>query len=427
MLFSVLSISKIDKTLSAFNIKPVNVFSDIQRNEKPAIVKKVHLQPDSLRVKYPSGIVGIDNFSDKRYPLESFFNKLKSARRQQAKVRIAWFGDSFTDADLVVSDLRDTLQSVYGGNGVGFVPMTSEAPGFRQTVLHSFYGWKTSSVVSPKGMRNFGINGYVYQPDSANYVQYSGTRKFRHTRRFDNFSLFYQSKAPFEVRVTLNDTIKENIMLAESALPSVFKMKQTGISKVKIRIPYNPGVSVFGASLEDDTGIYIDNFSIKGNSGIGLLAIPAANIAAFDSLLNYDLIVLQYGLNAVTSSTRKYDGYMLSMKKIIHKLRKAFPDVPILMLSVSDRSERLNGEYITMKSIDGLVQAQKAFASENKLLFWNLFEAMGGENSMAAFVAANPPLANKDYTHLNFKGGRKIGLSLAKTFIYEQKRYDEKQ
>jgi hypothetical protein len=47
-------------------------------------------------------------------------------------------------------------------------------------------------------------------------------------------------------------------------------------------------------SLEDSTGLYIDNFSIKGNSGIGLLAIPDRNLACFDSLLSYDLIVLQF-------------------------------------------------------------------------------------------------------------------------------------
>ena len=160
---------------------------------------------------------------------------------------------------------------------------------------------------------------------------------------------------------------------------------------------------------------------------MGLLSIPQQNLAAFDSLLNYDLIVLQFGLNAVTAKTTNFDGYMHSMKKVLTRLNNAFPGVPVLLLSVSDRSERIQGEYVTMKSIEGLVDAQRTFAYENKLLFWNLFEAMGGENSMAAFVTAHPPLANKDYTHLNFAGGRKIGMSLAKSILYEQKKYGAKK
>ena len=74
-----------------------------------------------------------------------------------------------------------------------------------------------------------------------------------------------------------------------------------------------------------------------------------------------------------------------------------------------------------------LIQAQERIASENKLLFWNMFEAMGGENSMAAFANAKPALANKDYTHLNFAGGRKVGLVLAKSFIYEVENFKKRR
>ena len=34
--------------------------------------------------------------------------------------------------------------------------------------------------------------------------------------------------------------------------------------------------------------------------------------------------------------------------------------------------------------------------------FWNVFGAMGGENSMVRFVELN--WASKDYTHLSFRG-----------------------
>jgi lysophospholipase L1-like esterase len=115
------------------------------------------------------------------------------------------------------------------------------------------------------------------------------------------------------------------------------------------------------------------------------------------------------------------------MAKLVNKLKTAFPGTPILLLSVSDRSQRKQGQFITMATIPLLIQAQEKIAFDNNLLFWNLFEAMGGENSMAEFANSKPALANKDYTHLNFAGGRKVGLSLARSFIHEVELYEKRR
>lgn len=428
VLFGLLSLIHYDRLNLGFDIKPVSFFSDVLKDEEPQVpieVKKI-VEQQKKEDAYPSGMVGFENFSGEDEPLAAFFDKLSSARNG-AKVRVAWFGDSFTDADLVVGDLRDTLQSVYGGNGVGFVPMTSEAPGFRRTVMHEFGNWETRSVIRPAGNRNYGINGHAYYPDSANYVRFAGSRSFLHTRSFDEFHLFYEARNNSEVRVVLNDTVKQTLELNESTTPEMLTVENPGTRKVRFRFPRTSGLVVYGASLESEEGVYIDNFSIKGNSGLSLLAIPTDNLARFDSLLHYDLVVLQFGLNAVDAQTKDFTGYLQGIGKLVKKIRTAFPSTPILMLSVSDRSERVQGEYVTMKSIKGLVAAQEKFAYDHQLVFWNLYQAMGGENSMARFVSAQPALANKDYTHLNFKGGKKIGLTLARTLIYEQKKYHERK
>ena len=430
LIFSSLSLIDYGKLSLGFELKPVNMFSDVQVDEEDSalLASEIVVKPIvEIDETCPDGVECIQNFTDSKFPLERFFNKLYAAQKGQTKVRIAWFGDSFTDADLVVSDLRDTLQSVYGGNGVGFVPITSDAPGYRLSVGHAFGGWNTSSVIVRNGSANFGINGYNYKPDSANFVRFTGSRKFKHTRKFDVFRLFYVANRPVEARISLNDTVKHHVILPESLSPEMYTVGQNNIKKVKFNIPSTAGITLFGASLEDSTGFYIDNFSIKGNSGLSLLSIPTGNMACFDSLLNYDLIVLQFGLNAVSAQTRNFTAYMDGMTKLIDKFKRVFPGRPILLLSVSDRSERKQGTYVTMKSIKALVNAQQKLAYDNKLLFWNLYEAMGGENSMARFVAATPPLANKDYTHLNFQGGRKVGLTFAKSFIHEEKKYGERR
>ena len=428
LLFGLLSLLDYDRTFFSLQLKPINMFSDIIADEvveiEPTVIAE---EPVVESISYPDGYTPIQNFTTQKFPLDPIFSKLQRAKHGRDKVRIAWFGDSFTDADLVVCDLRDSLQSVFGGNGVGFVPITHEAAGYRRSVQHSFGGWQTSSVIARRGIRNFGINGFNYQPDSANFVRFKSSYKYKHTRKFDVFRLFYSSQTESEARLSLNDTIKKRITLNPSATPEMLTVSSPDIQKVKLNFNRQSGVTIYGASLEDSTGIYLDNFSIKGNSGISLLAIPTTNLMKFDSLLNYDMIVLQFGLNAITPESRKYTDYMEGMKKLILKFKAAFPNTPILMLSVSDRSERRQGNFSTMKAVKSLVSVQEQFAFDNNLLFWNLYKAMGGENSMSKLVNSNPPLAAKDYTHLNFDGGRLIGHKLAGTFIFESERFEERR
>jgi len=427
VVLGILSFFVKESTFLGYPVKAVSIFSDITVD----IVSDLKIVPvkDTLTDQNdpcPPGVVCFRNFSGQKYPLDPLLDQLLKAKAKQGKVRIAWYGDSFSDGDILVSDLRDTLQSMYGGNGVGFVPITSEIAGFRQSVIHSFGGWNTTSILTNPGSNRLGINGFSYTPDSGNYVFYKGSEHFKHTSAFSTFRLFYTSTYAQKARITLNKKDTRILDLPVSSTPAMLVVQADTIHQVSARLNRG-GLTCFGASLEDETGIYIDNFAIKGNSGLGLQGIPEKNLAAFDSLLHYDLIVLQFGLNVSNSPSKDFTSYCKGMTKLITRLKAAFPDTPILLLSVSDRSHRRQGQFVTMPVIPMLIQAQEKIAFDNKILFWNLFEAMGGENSMAAFANSKPALANKDYTHLNFAGGRKVGLALARSFIHEVDNYQKRR
>ena len=159
LFFTLLSTVDYDRFSVPFSFKPINFLSDIlsdKESETDVLLTENqapenNIPTDSIANKNnscPPGVKCIENFSGNQFPLERFFDKLNAAKRGETQVRIAWYGDSFTDADLLVSDLRDTLQSIYGGNGVGFVPITHEAAAFRKTIKHSFGGWKPSSIIT---------------------------------------------------------------------------------------------------------------------------------------------------------------------------------------------------------------------------------------------------------------------------------------
>ena len=423
-LLCILSIFPPKTTFFGYPLKPVAIFSDIVATpaKKPTVNHDTINKVDSC----PKGMVCFSNYTGAKYPLDKLFTHLLEAKSKKGKVRIAWYGDSFSDGDILVSDLRDTLQSLYGGNGVGFVPITSQVANFRQSVVHSFGGWTTMSILTNAGSGKIGINGYGYVPDSGNYVFYKGSNHFKHTAMFNTFRLFYMADHEQKARIHINKTDNRVLELPASEIPAMVSIEKDSMRQLMLSFNQG-GITCLGASLENESGIYIDNFAIKGNSGLGLSAIPDKNLSAFDSLLHYDLIVLQFGLNVSNSATTDFTSYIKGMGKLIVKFKKAFPDTPILLLSVSDRGSRQAGQFVTMPVIPFLIDAQQKIAADNKLLFWNMFEAMGGENSMVGFVNANPPLANKDYTHLNFAGGRKIGLSFARSFTYEVENYKKRR
>ena len=56
-----------------------------------------------------------------------------------------------------------------------------------------------------------------------------------------------------------------------------------------------------------------------------------------------------------------------------------------------------------------------------------MFEAMGGEGSMANLVHAKPSLANYDYTHINFRGGKHLAKILFEALMYDKEQYEKRK
>ena len=148
----------------------------------------------------------------------------------------------------------------------------------------------------------------------------------------------------------------------------------------------------------------------------------------FNEQRPYDLIILQYGLNVATERGRNYDKYIAGMQTTIDHLMDAFPQAGILIVSVGDRDYKTeDGTLRTMPGIKNLVRYQQNLAADNDIAFWNMFEAMGGEGSMANLVHAKPSLANYDYTHINFRGGKHLAGLLYEALVYGKEQYDRRR
>ena len=190
----------------------------------------------------------------------------------------------------------------------------------------------------------------------------------------------------------------------------------------KLAFTHAQGLQALGIALEDDRGVVVDNFALRGNSGLPLENLDIARCQALQGIRPYDLIVIQYGLNVAVERTKDYGFYRDRMVAIIKHIRTCFPGADVLLLGVSDRSKVVGGERHTMSAVKNLRRAQREAALEAGVAFWDVYEAMGGEDGMVNYVKRN--WAAKDYTHLSFQGGRELANALYDAIILEKTLYD---
>lgn len=389
---------------------------------------------DSIRVIAPkdSSIFGktIEDYSFDQQGLNRFFAAVDSIVKGRT-VRIAWYGDSFVEGDILVGDLRDSLQTAWGGAGVGFVPITSEVAQFKRTLKHNFKGWTAYSIIKKSEARpKLGLNGYAYRPEVEAKINYEGASYFKNTQRWSQVRFFYTAETARNfVWQSGGEPPKNEILPAKTGKLGIWKWTGTGwgTNAFSIRFPEADGLMAYGATLESGPGIYIDNFSVRGNSGGPLKLLDPAFIQQFDAVQQYDLIVLQVGLNAVTNNLNNIRWYEAELDRTFKHLKNCFPGKPILIVSVGDRGGKVGAEILTMRGVPAIVKMQRNLARKHGLLFYDLFWGMGGPNTMLKFAHQRPRLANTDYTHLTHEGGKVVGIAFSKLFLQEKALWLAKQ
>jgi len=349
----------------------------------------------------------IPNFIDKLY---------QQSLGKKRKLRIAYFGDSMIEGDLISQTLRNLLQIKFGGTGVGFVPINSISAGFRQTAItNAATNWTDLSFKDKK--KNLFFSGHVFSTsngfskitnkvnnDSVGITEKSllcGMLGHSLSIQYNNNNIKIQPDKLFN-RLVLSKDINNNIQLSvqDAALP------------------------VFGLSFVSVTGIIVDNFSFRGITGIEYSSIENPMLEAINSTNPYDLIIFQFGVNMLYKpNDTHFNWYAKAITPIINNFKNKMPNTEIIIVSTGDRAFKYNGAYLSAIGIDSLIKVQAKAAFETNSCFFNLFETMGGKNSIVKWADSIPSFANKDYTHPNFRGAEVIGKYFYNAILKEYEKY----
>lgn len=356
--------------------------------------------------------------------LKYFFEAINKSKSD--KVRIAHYGDSIILGDVITEYIRAILQEKFGGNGIGFIDVYSKANLMRKSIIHRFSNdWVGGNILQNKSKsEKLGISGLASLCGDKSWVTIEPSKHMKNSRNYSEVSLFYNGNG--NAKFTFNHSIKKNVELTGSSLINKIELKNDQIKDLKIQFNNMSGNYIYGVSLEDGNGIYVDNFPITGDSGASLLNLNSEIIQGFRKHFNYKLIILNYGVNVSTPNKNVFKIYEKKMLKVIKHLKEQFPQTSILLVSAGDKTVKKGGRFITDKNIPKLLNTQENIAKKANIAFWNMAEAMGGKNSMNKWVSHAPPMALKDYLHFTHEGGERIAELMMKALLDEYKKYKSK-
>lgn len=367
------------------------------------------LRPEAGRAVVP--IEDFDTLPQSRF--DGFIERLSSGRN----VRIAFMGDSFVEGDILTVDLRDELQRLFGGRGVGFVPCDIPFATSRKSIKRRATGWSSYSIMKPKAAPEsirdrFFISGYMSEGGAGASVRWEVVEPYPTLGGVTTARLLFASPEESCIEVSINDTLSRRFDISGDEALRQIVVRSAPYRSIALKV-ISGRVLCYGVEIGSDDGAAVDNFSVRSNNGHAIFGTSAAVNREADALAGgYDLIVLQYGLNIMQPSQHNYSKYRDQLRDMIAYAQRCFPQAAILVMGVSDRwvKNAESGLYEPIGSAEALTSYQRAAADSCHVAFWNTYEAMRTMGGMKGFV--DNKWAAADYTHINYGGGRAVARAL---------------
>lgn len=368
-----------------------------------------------IRIQYPE---------KNQQALVGFFEALQELESGQSEhlYRVLHYGDSQLENDRITSNIRVRFQERFGGCGAGIQGMNNQTNAKFSVLQENDPHWKTYSIfgLNPKPHNYFGVLGTFQQfIDTAGYVVYKKSERthLKH-QKVENIKILYRNpQSIVELKVTEKD---KSPILRELNTHKNFAVEQIALNhsfeELKIDFHSQKSPDIYGIALDCQKGIAFDNIPIRGSSGLEFHKIELNHLREQYQKLQVRLVILQFGVNVGLDAT-DYTFYENLFYKEIMYLKQAAPKASFLIIGTSDRSYKKENGYASYAGIPKLRDAQRRAAFRAGCAFWDLYEAMGGKNSMPTWV--DEGLASKDYTHFKPEGATLVGNMLFEALIRE--------
>ena len=351
------------------------------------------------RVSPPVPKVPVDSVTDSRMFLAAFYASL--AESSERVVRVVHYGDSQIEEDRMSRQIREKLQALYGGKGVGLLPLAQTIP--TRSVRQEIY--MNGRFTAPaRGPRRY----LVYGP--------------KRDQRTDG--LYGVMGQVAEMNDSLVQGSEELTMIATPLIPTaqyshwrVFADSCIHYSFAGDTVQLSGRGAVYGLSQESPAGVIVDNIPMRGCLGLVFEKIDSAQLSAFYSQENVKLIILQFGGNAIPFNEKPttISAIVKGLREQVRYLQACAPEASILFIGPSDMLTQEEGEWITYPMVPYMDRLLRKMALEENIAYFSLYRWMGGAGSMMRWQEIG--LAGSDGVHFMRAGARKAGNAVADWII----------
>lgn len=402
---------------------------------------------DLSKIELADNIYPIAFDSTIKNTLYPFFDKLLTQQKMDKPLRILHYGDSQIEGDRITAFLRHRLQRIFGGGGPGLLSIlqvydsyiTMNQKNSDNWQKFAVFGADTKRIKSKKYGALAAFAKFFNENQDTTKINISeasisiSESKFSYStvKKFNQLQLYYGNnntgckiKIYADGNLLIHDSLRTNTDF--SVYTCNFDVTPKSLS---IQFFAKESPDFYGLSLDNVSGIAVDNIPLRGNSGTFFTSLNYAHIQKMYQELNPGLFILQFGGNVMpyTKSVATANQYGEWFYAQIMILKRLCPEAAIIVIGPSDMSKKENENYITYPMLEPVRNAMKAATLKAGAGYWDLYEAMGGRNSMPSWVEANPPLAGTDYTHFTPKGAGIVANMFYNALMLEFVKYKNKK
>ena len=353
---------------------------------------------------------------------DPLFYQLEHANEEGKTYRIMHYGDSQIEMDRITSVLRQKLQELFGGSGPNMIPAIQPVSTISVTqnasnlTRYMVYGDAARASHNRYGvMSQF---GQVRGTGSISFTRTSHSQSFEKAKEISSVSVLLGKNSKSFTAILKCDTLAPDAKMLP-ACDSVSLITWILPTNVKHgTITFKGNAEIYAVLLDGEAGVAIDNVALRGCSGTIFTRINENTLRQSFDLLNTRLIIMQFGGNRMPgiSSTKNIPPYIAELEKQIQYMKRVAPKATFLFIGPADMGKSYGGKMGTWKNLPELNDSLRALALRNDMAYWDMFNVMGGEGSMAQWVKHKPPMAGPDYVHFTYRGAQEIGSDLAKSF-----------
>jgi len=404
------------------------------------IVPDTFTQNDaSVSIQSSESVPGIIFPENNRECLDDFFDQLAQSGNSSECSRIIFVGDSQIEGDHICGTFRENFQKMFSGEGIGLLPIKdlfNRKYGFVQKVSDN---WKEYPVYSKNEDEDarYGVAGSYYKLMEDEATRNEGWIEFRRFRidsltrnNYRILNLYYtnpgRDTSTIEVRWN-GRIIKNKKLLPTDELQTLKYAFNFSPREIELYFKAGSSLRVYGLSMEGVNGVMVDNLPHRG---CATPELRRTDLQFYKSMLNkmkISMAIFQFGVNVVPYAGSNPVFYEERLCSDLMKFKKLVPEVPVLVVGVSDMSKKNGSQIISWPNIQAVKIAQLRAAQRAGCAFWDLEAAMGGRNSMVAWVNSTPQLGKKDYIHFTNAGAEKVGNMLSNAILAEYKDYENRR